>query len=395
MNIAAIRRNLGPMFREDTDCGLKRRPAGKLRVAVVQDYVSCYRVGFFSGLVTKLRSSDIELIVVAGKLNGVQKLRHDAASHARWMRYAESHRIHVRSMDVPFYGGSRNWQDCDGVIFTLRGNSPDLNIELLKKRFSHRRVATWGHVRPYVKEGNALDMAVERYQMRLSDQVFAYTPSGADFAFRAGVSRSKITTVMNSTDVSELTTESDSLENALIRDFELRNGLTPGKTLGYIGGVDAPKRIDFLVEVLDILWVRDPQVKLVVGGRGDQENLLDRAVARGQVIRLGYAGPKEKALINHLAEAVLNPGRIGLLAVECMAIGMPILTTDWKYHGPEYEYLTEGDGVFIAFGGPERFAELVLNCTGDPGTRRLQPRPYPTLDEMVTNFSNGVLKMMA
>lgn len=368
----------------------------RLRLAIVQEYIPRYRSHFFSGLVDQLNNSNIETIVVCGTPTGAQAARGDAATRPCWQRYAEPRRINVRPLDAPFYGSGRHWRDCDGVIFTLRGNSFDLNAEIVRKSFSGRRIGTWGPIRTYVNDENALDMMVERYQMRFSDHVFAYTRSGAEFAIERGADPNAVTAVMNSTDTSETLTESATMACDIVQEFEQRHGLTRGKTFGYIGGLDMVKRIDVLVDALNIVWQCDPQIKLVIGGRGDQEYLLDSAVDRGQVVRLGYAGPKEKALINHVSEAVLNPGRIGLLAVECMAMGIPILTTDWRYHAPEYEYLIEGKDVFVSADTPRQFAELVLERTAQPSDRRRQQiKNYPTLANMINNFASGVLRMMS
>lgn len=366
------------------------------RIAIVQRYVPRYREPFFSKVVDMLGKLDIEVVVVAGTPADKFASRRDAVTHADWLRYVEPRHINLKPVNVPFYGTARHWRDCDGVIFTLLGNSFDLNAELLKRSLSHRRIAVWGHVGSFNADGNSVDLAVERHQMRLSDHVFAYTQPGADIAIKAGVDPADVTPVMNSIDVSEMLAMFDSLESETLHDFQQRHGLTAGKTFGYIGGLDAVKRVDMLVEALDILWDRDPQVKLVIGGRGDQERLLSSAAIRGQVVQLGYAGPQEKALINHVSEAVLNPGGVGLLAVECLAVGMPILTTDRKHHGPEYEYLAKDEDVFVSADDPEQFANLILSRTTDTRvSRRSQPRPYPSVDGMVSNFRNGVLKMMS
>lgn len=366
------------------------------QVAIVQDYVPKFRLAFFSGLVERLRSVDIDAVIVAGSPTGTQASRGDAAGQAVWQRQVEPRRSHLKPFNVPFYGTARNWQECDGVIFPLRGNSIDLNVELLKRPITHRRVGAWGHVGAYIKEGNRLDTMVERYQMRMSDHIFAYTESGARLAIKSGASPNKVTAVMNSTDVSDTLAASASITDSEVDDFAGRHRLTRGKTFGYVGGIDAAKRISFLVDALDILWERDSEVRLLVGGQGEQEHLLDAASQRGQVVRLGHAGPHEKALIHHLAEGVLNPGRIGLLAVECMAMGLPILTTDWQYHAPEFEYLVEGRDVFLSPGSPARFVDLVLSHTSDGrNVRGSQAVAYPKLDTMIRNFADGVEKMMS
>ncbi len=370
----------------------------RLRVAIFQDYLPQYRVGFFSGLVDRLAEADIDCVVVAGEPTGSHATRGDDSTTTSWLRHANPRQFFLRrgGPRVFGFGTDRNWRDCDGLVMPLCGTSLDLTLELLRKRSSRRRLGVWGHVKPYTQPGNSVDLAIERCQMRHSDHVFAYTESGAEFAAAAGVESEKITPVMNSTDVSDLLDAYHSVVTTDISELQDRYSLTPGKTFGLIGGLDAPKRIDFLAEVLDQLWEQDRSVKLLVGGRGDQEALLAPAVQRGQVVMLGYIGPQEKALLLRAAEGLVNPGRIGLLAVECMAVGIPLLTTDWKFHAPEYEYLKPGDDVLISPDHVDCFADLILSRTNEERqVRQHTGKHYPSVDDMIRNFANGVQEMFA
>ncbi len=277
----------------------------------------------------------------------------------------------------------------------LRGISLDLNAELLRKGLSGRRVGVWGHIKPFVAEGNQIDLAIERRQMRRSDHVFAYTESGAEAAVAAGVDSSSVTCVMNSTDVSALLAAYQGISPGASARFEREKGLVPGKAFGWIGGLDAAKRVSFLVDVLDRLWELDPEIKLVVGGRGDEEHLLTPAVARGQAVLLGFVGDEEKALIFKSCQTLLNPGRVGLIAVECQALQIPILTTDWPFHAPEYEYLIEGQDLFVSPNTVEGYTRLVLDrARGRLTTSSHRVCGYPTLEQMTQNFARGVCAMM-
>ncbi|OBA86175.1 hypothetical protein A5662_03175 [Mycobacteriaceae bacterium 1482268.1] len=368
------------------------------RVAIVQDYLPQYRVGFFTGLVERLADNGIDCVVVAGRPTGSHAVRSDIGTTTPWLLQASPRQIVIGSDGPRFYGygTDRYWRDCDGVVMALCGTSLDLTMELLRKWTSKRRVGVWGHVAPATKAGNPLDLAIERYQMRRSDHVFAYTESGADFAVTTGVRPEKVTPVMNSTDVSELLGAYNSIPQSDVSEFQDHHRLTAGKTFGFIGGLDAPKRIDFLAEVLDYIWKHDHEVKLLVGGRGDQESLLSSAVTRGQVVMLGYVGSQEKALLLRSAEGLVNPGRIGLLAVESMAVGIPILTTDWKFHGPEYEYLEPGDDVLLTPDNVTDFGNLILDHTNDSRqVRQHTGKQYPSVSDMVENFARGVQEMLA
>ena len=56
------------------------------RLAIVQDYVPKYRLGFFNRLVHLLAQDGIECIVIAGQPLGVLEARGDAVSSATWLR---------------------------------------------------------------------------------------------------------------------------------------------------------------------------------------------------------------------------------------------------------------------------------------------------------------------
>lgn len=369
------------------------------RIAVVQDYVPRYRVEFFNRLVDQLRDAGLECIVVAGPSPSYNAGRGDAVDSAPWMRQVDPPReffLLNRAPRIFGYGTDRHWRDCGSVILGLRGASIDLSLELLRKRHRRRKVGVWGHLSRSVNPPNAVDLAIEGWQMRQSDHVFAYTQSGTDQAVADGIPRNKVTTVMNSIETDELIAEHDKFTAVDLLAFCDKYALTSGKIFAFIGGLDVSKRIKFLVETLDILWTLDRDVKLLVVGRGAQEEMLSGAVHRGQVVMFGYGGPAEKGLVCRLSQAVVNPGRIGLVAVDTKAVGIPILTTSWKLHAPEYEYLEPGVDVFGSVDNPSEFATLMISflSVGTQFRERLV-RDYPTIDRMALNFAAGVLEMLA
>ena len=242
---------------------------------------------------------------------------------------------------------------------------------------------------------NFVDLAIEHWQMRRSDRVFSYTQKGVGVAVAAGVPPEKVTALMNSMDVSILLDAYRNLESSEIEAIQDHYSLTPGKTFGFIGRLDPEKRIDFLVEVLDHIWQEDREIKFLIGGRGGQQDLLTAAVGRGQVHMLGYAGPSEKAMTLRLSQGLVNPGGIGLVAVECLAIGLPICTATVNSHGPEFDYLEVGKDVFVSRDEVSDFARLILAHTKTAGSLPEHVgRPYPTIDEMIQRFADGIKEML-
>ena len=363
----------------------------------MQSFVPQYRVPFFEHLVERLAFEGINCVVVAGKQSEWAAARGHPPVAADWLRQVDDPRELSFGRSGPRfygYGTDRYWRDCDGVVMTHRGTDIDLNLELFRKRVSGRRVGVWGHLSRAVKSPNPIDLAVERWQMRRSDHVFAYTQQGAEVAVAVGVRPEKVTAVMNSVDVHELVEAYRTLTEAEIQHFSEVHSLVPGKIFGYIGGLDAAKRIDFLSEVLDYLWASDRQIKLLVAGRGNQHEMLSSAARRGQVVMLGYGGPLEKGLVTRSSQALINPGRIGLVAVDGLAIGIPILTTNWDFHAPEYDYLSPGRDVFASTNEVAGFAELIVGHSNVDGRMPNHTgKPYPGIEEMARNFASGVQSM--
>lgn len=363
---------------------------------IVQEYLPAYRVGFFSSLIDVLAQSGIECRVAAGTPQGEQSIRDDAVTKD-WVVPIRQRRIRVGGRTLRLGGAGKSWAGSDGVIVSHLGSSVDTYRAILGARRSPLRVGLWGHLDSYVFGSHPLDRALERWQLRHADHVFAYTPSGTAYAASLGIPSERLTTVMNSVDTRATAQAKSSLSQAEVAEFMSRYGLKRGRVLGFIGGLDESKRIKFLAAALDRLWATDPDVRLVVGGAGSQAGLLNASVARGQTIRLGRVGPKGLALIGGAASALLMPGRIGLVAVDALLLGVPVLTTNWRYHSAEAEYLKEGESRFTSSNDVESFVKLIhahLTVVAT-GTAISSPRswPHPTIESMVSNFTKGVHQM--
>lgn len=361
------------------------------RVTIVQPYVPEYRVRFFEGLRASLAADDIECTITAGHPDAVQGERGDSAERP-WIRRMPTRRLSLGGRSITLGNSQASWVDADAVIVGHVGSALDTYRALLRRRRSNLRVGVWGHIRSYVNDPNPFDAALERWQLRRSDHVFAYTPGGAEYAEQVGVDPERITTVMNTTATEHLRDACDAMSPSTVDAFRAAHGIDGHPTLAYIGGLDESKRIDFLADALDAIWSLDPTVRILVAGKGRQSFLLDQAEARGQVVRLGYADLHLKALIGMSASALLNPGRIGLTAVEALALGRPLLTTGWAHHAPEAEYLVEGTSRMTTAENPDSFAAAAVALSHD----RRAPRdwPYPRLDTMIRNFASGIKQLL-
>lgn len=362
------------------------------KLVIVQPYVPEYRVAFFTRLIAELARVGIDCVIAAGEPVGSAASRGDSAD-APWIVRIPTRSVKVGSRRLTLGGSRTAWKDADAVIVGHLGSSLDTYLALWDSVRDKRRTAVWGHIRSFIGPPNQIDVLLERWQLRHSDHVFAYTPSGADYAAEAGVDPARITTIMNTIDTDSLYEAVLELGGEEVERFGTRHHLVAGRVVAYIGAIDSTKRIGFLVAALDELWVRRPDVRVLIGGSGEDEFRFEDAVARGQAILLGYVDDLAKALIGKWASALLVPGRVGLIAVDALVLGVPVISTDWPFHAPEAEYLERGVTRFDAPDEPARYAAFVDDFLSSTRTHASQ-HDYPSIDGMVERFLRGVLTLM-
>lgn len=363
-----------------------------INLGILQPYVPKYRVPFFAGLNDRLMASGISMKVLAAKPLGDQNMRGDAVT-CEWVEHVERRALRLGGKEATYTLRSGHFAGLDALILPLEGTSLDI-LRALRYRAVHGGLAVglWGHVRSYVNAANIIDSTIERWQMTQSDHVFAYTASGRDYALAQGIQPGKVTSVMNSVDTSTIAEEMARAADSVAEGVSGTGRRE--KTFAFIGGLDKSKRIDFLIQTLDRLWIDDPEIRILVAGKGSQEYLLRRAVDRGQALMLGYADDHLKAKIALSSRAILMPGRIGLVAVESLAMGLPILTTDYPYHAPEFDYLSPNESVFLSPNTLDDFVSLIHRIVSTPQGPRT-PWPVPSVNSMISNFTSGISHMLS
>lgn len=358
-------------------------------VLIVQPYVPSYRVPFFDRLSLALAANGVHMRVAAPLPSGAQSQREDAAATQPWLIPTKGRVFRTPLATFTHYGSTGLMPQYDAIVTPAAGTCLDTHLALA--RHSRRvPVGLWGHIGAYVRKPNPLDVAIERSQLRRAARIFAYTQGGADTAIAAGVDPSVITTLANTIDTSSLVQARTTLNPSQLEEFRQMYDLQ-GLTGMYLGGLDADKRIDLLRDTLDYLWVRVPSFRLLVCGRGRDSTLLDASAARGQAYLLGRADDRIKALASAVSNTMINPGRVGLVAVDALALQVPVVTTSAAEHAPEVEYLKEGADIFTSPADPSRFGDLIINVSESGARPTSQP---PSLSAMVDSYSRGLLQMI-
>jgi glycosyltransferase involved in cell wall biosynthesis len=322
-------------------------------VVLLQDYVPQYRVPLFNALAEELRARSIEFIVCHGVTPASEAQMRDDATSGSWSRPVElkwatvaGHSVVMRRLPPEIVRGTDAW------IAPLRAG--DLDAWRLVAR--GRPVILWGHGKHYVNDASPAADSAELILLKRARHLFAYAPGGKRALEARGVPRERVTVVGNAAD-------GPVLRAAVTRYLPNREciaqafGVDGRQVALAVGALDESKRTPFLVAAAEEAYRLDSNFLLVVGGSGpDASRLWGLPFIR----HLGRVDSHDKARWGAVADAVWNPGRVGLIMLDAMALGLPLLTTHYPWHAPELEFAITDKSVFYLPNDPAAFARAAL-----------------------------------
>jgi glycosyltransferase involved in cell wall biosynthesis len=309
---------------------------------VILPVSTAYREPFFNRAVPLLARADVNLTIAHGHADQRFNARGDSVT-SDW-----SIRVPVRSgpgrLRVLEY---RSWRAC--------GIRPDLvvvqqsikNLEtyplLARQYLGGPSVAMWGHGRSFSTPQGPAMAAAKQFLTRRCDWFFAYTQAGADHVVAHGYPASRVSVLNNTVDAEALQRDLAAITDQEIAVFSRSHGLTSGRTALFLGGVDEAKGIDFLLESARQAARMLPGFVLLVGGAGQQLVDVQAAERAGFPVRaLGRLDGLERALALRSSDVLALPSSVGLVAVDSLVAGVPVVTRDNHTHGPEADYLVNG-----------------------------------------------------
>jgi glycosyltransferase involved in cell wall biosynthesis len=360
------------------------------RVLVVQESLPQYRVPLFQRLRSDLAGSGVVLDVAHGRPVGSVAARNDAGL-LPWSRRFRNRRVRVGGRHITWQPAYRMSGRYDLVVVEQASRLVLNYLLLARQAAGGPRLALWGHgcglqggdspaARTLVRANRAV--------CRLPHWWFAYTEGSAARVRAAGYPDERITVVQNATDTSWAA---------------VGTGIAKvPQRCAVVGSLSPDKRLDFLIAAADVVARRRPAFEVVVIGDGpERPRVLAWAADRPY---LSYRGPlfgDAKAAELAAATLVLNPGRVGLGALDAFAAGAPLVTTRGSHHSPEVEYLRHARNGWLTADDVDAYAETVDHLLGDghrlaemaAGCRR-DARRY-SLGAMVDRFAEGVLDACA
>lgn len=362
------------------------------RVSILQEYVPHYRKPLFDRLARLADDDGIDLQVFAGTPSRRLRERHDAVVAAPWLRRLRQHEIRIGHRRLTLRVLPRTVLRSRLIVLEQARRNADAYMLLAIPSLA-KKVAMWGHGSDVVKRSTPLERRIGAALTRRVRWFFAYTPRGASTVIAGGFDPDRVTVLLNSIDVEALASDLSSVLAAGAQGAE--------PVAAYVGALDRPKRIGDLLETARIIHEAEPRFRLVICGDGEDRDMVERAAREWSFVEyVGTVSGRQKAEVLASCALLLNPGRVGLSAVDSLVAGRPIVTLSISDHGPEIEYLEHDETCLIVDGGVPQLAEAAVGLFGHPDRLsmmqeacRAESRRY-SVEAMADRFWGGITTAM-
>jgi glycosyltransferase involved in cell wall biosynthesis len=367
------------------------------KVQILEPWVRAYRVPFFQALRSLGSSDGIEYQVSAGKAPDYMN-SHSYMLHANeTYSLLQSRSFSLGSREVVLHKLDSSWVKADLVI----AEHAIHNLVTFKWSYlaKPKRLALWGHGRTYTKPKTGAEAWLKTNLVNRADWFFAYTQGGVDSVVANGFPSERTTVVQNSTDTSKLKRLRSEVTPEEVLDFKNSQDLGDGPIAVYVGALEPSKRLPFLFESAIEIQRQIPNFQLLVFGDGPEIAYVEAHTNRF-IKYLGRADLKSQALVSRVASVILMPGRVGLIAVDSFSLGLPIITTDWPWHAPEFEYLASGVNSLICKDVIADYAMQTAKLLTDQERLEfmkaacLRDADFYSIEKMSANFHQGVLRAL-
>jgi len=340
------------------------------RLLIVQPYIPEYRVPLFRLMKHALEQQGIEMKIAAAVAAKNNVDRGDMSDESEIDFVLKTRSITVRGRDINFRRLAPVISDYkpDFVIAEQVVKNIEIYPIVLRRLFgSHLKLAFWGQGRSFSESQPPWLASMKQMLTKRGDWFFAYTQEGANAVIQRGFPNNKVTVLNNSTDTESLRRDLGKITRQDVIDFQHSLGLTPGMTGLFLGGVDQRKGIDFLLEATKLIHKELPNFRLLVAGEGSESwKVRDLEKEGGPVRFLGRVNGPEKANALECSDALLVPEWIGLVALDSLTSGCPIITTSSSTHSPEFFYLNEGQNCLVSDPCVEAYSQLVVETLMSP-----------------------------
>ena len=225
----------------------------------------------------------------------------------------------------------------------------------LRIKFPKTKLVSYNH--PILKSGSGkimtLDKLFTKFYYRFFNRIIFYTETSCEWAIEQKlISPQKAFWANN-------TIDTDEVAKQYVYELPPKNL----KTILFIGRLIPSKRIDTLIKYYKTLKkvMPDTHLKLEIIGDGPDKSILEDVIKLDSSIKWhgSIVDENKIAPIMKKASIVFIPGLSGLSINHAFAYGRPYFTLEAEKHGPEINYLKDGENGYILKGSFNQNIEII------------------------------------
>ena len=256
---------------------------------------------------------------------------------------------------------------------------------LLLSRLKKQKVYNWDHGW-YGREG-FLKKWIKRAYFSLADGAFIYGNYARNLMIQNGFVAEKLHVIHNSLDYDkQLILRNEIVPSNVYKDYFDNNY----PVICFIGRLTAVKKLDQILDALDILKKKGNFYNCVFIGDGSERISLEKKVVEyGLDKYVWFYGAcydeKTNAELIFNADLCVAPGNIGLTAIHAMMFGCPCIShSDFPWQMPEFEAIHENKtGSFFQKDNVKDLAECIFKWFAEKNNQREEVRKacFKEIDE--------------
>lgn len=339
----------------------------KIRVSIQQPALPKFRVPFFKSLAEQ-ENIDLKLYYSINDptLPNVEANGFKAS-------YAPIYKFNILNKATILWH-SPQWSSATRAESDILVLSWDLHYlsllpAMIRAKINKVPVILWGH--GYSKKENKVRKYLRELPAKFASALVFYDYNTANAFIKSGFSKNKIFVAPNSIDqkqIKEATSYWKNRNDELL-NFQEQFKIIPSRTIVYIGRIYSENKLDTLIEALPQLLKKKPDVKLILIGKGSEEESHLKQLAYNlqisdQIIWVGALYDELEIAKWMFSSAVFcYPENIGLSIFHAFGYGLPVVTSNnILAHNPEiYAFKDQENGLFFTSGSSENLADIINN----------------------------------
>ncbi|MDR4484985.1 MAG: glycosyltransferase [Nitrospirales bacterium] len=322
------------------------------KIAIIQRKIPHYRTAFFAKLNVQAKEAGLDITVYTG-------LAPEGGASCGFRFKVLSEKLLTGQENGPYWleGLTRASRGSDIIIAPQELQCLNIPYLWVRRKTLCRHWIWWGHGYNFkAKAGRnwlaSLKDAMKHFMTKRGDGLITYTASGKEYWRRRGMAADWVMPYFNTLDVEGLREAGAQVTEETLVQVRRQLGLEGKRVLLFSGSLYPEKEVDFLLKTFALLQSSHPNVALLILGDGSERNRLEELRDALNLQHVHFLGedndPVHTGVYFKLADLFVLPGAVGLAIVHGFAYGLPLVTTEQGFHGPEIEYLSNENGIKTA-----------------------------------------------